>query len=94
MVHVFTHTHMHNMRLLSVPLENSDLTELEVRSALYVLYSFLVHFNDSFYIFFSVEYHCTSKYLKKSRKMTNVKKKKGVGLRKASEELNAPPVPV
>lgn len=53
------------MRLLStnpVPLENSDLTELEVRSAVYVIYSFLVHFDDSFYIF-SVEYHCTQEIL-------------------------------
>uniref|UniRef100_A0A8C2XK38 Dedicator of cytokinesis 10 n=1 Tax=Cyclopterus lumpus TaxID=8103 RepID=A0A8C2XK38_CYCLU len=37
--------------------QNSDLTELEVRSAL--THSALVHFDDSFYIF-SVEYRCTS----------------------------------
>lgn len=59
------------------PLENSDLTELEVRSATRVIYSFPVHFDDIFtFFFFSVEYHCASNYFKRSCKMTNVKKKK------------------
>uniref|UniRef100_A0A8C2XMN1 Dedicator of cytokinesis 10 n=1 Tax=Cyclopterus lumpus TaxID=8103 RepID=A0A8C2XMN1_CYCLU len=46
-----------NEQVSLFPLENSDLTELEVRSAL--THSALVHFDDSFYIF-SVEYRCTS----------------------------------
>lgn len=55
-----------------------------------------MHFDDSFYIF-SVEHHCTLNYFESSCKMTNVKKKNwitGFLTNEASEELNAPPVPV
>lgn len=96
-VHMFIHTTPQHAPSLHnpVPLENSDLTELEVRSTIYVTYSSLVLFDDSFYLF-SVEYHCTSNYLKRSRKMTNVNKKNWITsfFSEASEELNAPPVPV
>lgn len=51
---VHMYTHVHTTRAFSprppVPLENSDLTELKMRSAICVMYNFLVHFADSFYI--------------------------------------------
>lgn len=55
-----------------------------------------MHFDDSFYIFFSAESHCTSNYIKTSCKTNHVKKKicTEVLINQESEQLNAPPVPV